>query len=116
MPQYKICFLGYKQLTSIAQQVVPTLPFDDCEIQIVDCLPDTLPEIVDGMMAKGTPNRTAYDMPEDAFGPFHRPFPERRPAHRAPHELYAGRALRKQRGEPPPAAEILRGRLADAHL
>ena len=43
-------------------------------------------------------------------------FPERRPAHRAPHELYAGRALRKQRGEPPPAAEILRGRLADAHL
>ena len=53
MPQYKICFLGYKQLTSIAQQVVPTLPFDDCEIQIVDCLPDTLPEIVDGMMAKG---------------------------------------------------------------
>ena len=46
MPQYKICFLGYKQLTSIAQQVVPTLPFDDCEIQIVDCLPDTLPEIV----------------------------------------------------------------------
>ena len=53
---------------------------------------------------------------EDAFGPFHRPFPERRPAHRAPHELYAGRALRKQRGEPFPAAEILRGRLADAHL
>ena len=53
MPQYKICFLGYKQLTSIAQQVVPTLPFDDCEIQIVDCLPDTLPGIVDGMMAKG---------------------------------------------------------------
>ena len=54
--------------------------------------------------------------PQDAFGLFHRPFPERRPAHRAPHELHAGRALRKQRGEPPPAAEILRGRLADAHL
>lgn len=50
---YKLCFLGYKQLTSIAQQVVSELPFDDCEIQIVDCLPDTLPDVVSNMMTKG---------------------------------------------------------------
>ena len=45
---YKLCFLGYKQLTDIAQQVVRELPFSDCEIQVVECLPDTLPEIVSG--------------------------------------------------------------------
>lgn len=50
---YKLCFLGYKQLTGIAQRVVPELPFSDCEIQIVDCLPDTLPGIVDSMTTKG---------------------------------------------------------------
>ena len=50
---YKLCFLGYKQLTSIAQQVVPELPFNDCEIEIVECLPDTLPEIVSRMTTKG---------------------------------------------------------------
>lgn len=50
---YKLCFLGYKQLTSIAQHVVHDLPFTDCEIQIVDCLPDTLPDIVDNMSTKG---------------------------------------------------------------
>lgn len=50
---YKICFLGYKQLKDIAQQVVKDLPFDDCEIQVVDCFPDTLPGIVDSMVAKG---------------------------------------------------------------
>lgn len=52
-PPYKICFLGYKQLTALAQQVVPELPFDDCEIQIADCIPDTLPDVVNGMIAKG---------------------------------------------------------------
>lgn len=50
---YKLCFLGYKQLTDIAQQVVQELPFNDCEIQVVDCLPDTLPEIVSDMTTKG---------------------------------------------------------------
>ena len=50
---YKLCFLGYRQLTDIAQQVVPELPFNDCEIQIIDCLPDTLPEIVSNMTVKG---------------------------------------------------------------
>ena len=50
---YKLCFLGYRQLTSIAQRVIPELPFDDCDIQIVDCLPDTLPDIVDTMSTKG---------------------------------------------------------------
>lgn len=50
---YKLCFLGYKQLTGIAQHVISDLPFHDCEIQIVDCLPDTLPDIVDAMSIKG---------------------------------------------------------------
>ncbi len=50
---YKLCFLGYKQLTSIAQRVVHDLPFTDCEIRIVDCLPDTLPDVVDNMFTKG---------------------------------------------------------------
>lgn len=50
---YKLCFLGYKQLTSIAQQVVQELPLSDCEIQIVDCLPDTLSDIVNSMSTKG---------------------------------------------------------------
>lgn len=50
---YKLCFLGYKQLTGIAQRVVPELPFSDCEIQIMECLPETLPAIVDSMSTKG---------------------------------------------------------------
>lgn len=50
---YKLCFLGYKQLTDIAKQAVQELPFSDCEIQVVDCLPDTLPEIVSSMLTKG---------------------------------------------------------------
>ena len=50
---YKLCFLGYKQLTELACQVVDELPFHDCEIQIVDCVPETLPEIVSNMTTKG---------------------------------------------------------------
>lgn len=50
---YKLCFLGYGQLTVLAQQVVQELSFDDCEIEVVDCLSDHATELVSQMTTKG---------------------------------------------------------------
>ena len=49
----RICFLGYNQLTEMARRVLDSFPFDDCEIDIVDCLPDQLPERLPALATRG---------------------------------------------------------------
>jgi PAS domain-containing protein len=49
----KLCFLGYKQLTTLARKVIDELPYTDTEIHLIDCIVETLPRPVDDALGKG---------------------------------------------------------------
>ncbi|WBW49388.1 PrpR N-terminal domain-containing protein [Peptoniphilus equinus] len=49
----KICFLGYQRLTEIANEVVAKYPFDGCVIEVIDCVPEKLPELIRELATKG---------------------------------------------------------------
>lgn len=55
-PKYRICFLGYGQLSELARPVLEQLEFDDTEVLLVDCNVESLPGTVNKALADG------YDM------------------------------------------------------
>lgn len=50
---YKICFLGYEELSDIAQQVLQRHLFDDLNVLLLDSTPDTLSEKVEYAIQQG---------------------------------------------------------------
>lgn len=50
---YKICFLGYKKLGELAQQVIEHLNYSDTTIILKECVPDTLVQAVNEGLGEG---------------------------------------------------------------
>lgn len=49
----KICFLGYKQLSVLARNVIDKLEYDDIEVEVCDCNVENLPQVVDDAVNRG---------------------------------------------------------------
>ena len=50
---YKICFLGYQELTEMARKTIEDMKLSDTEFMLRDCTPDSLREVLDEAVTAG---------------------------------------------------------------